>query len=74
MNNTAKNRRSDMPIKIGDLMLYDVLELSKKLNVTPVTLRSYMKQGRLQGKKVGGKWYISQASLEVYFNPKSGEK
>ncbi len=63
-----------MPIKIGDLILYDVLELSKRLNVTPVTLRAYMKKGRLQGKKVGGKWYISEESLKDYFSPKSGKE
>lgn len=63
-----------MPIKIGDIVLYDVLELSKKLDVTPITLRSYMKAGKLTGRKVGGKWYVSEESLKDYFSPKPAEK
>ncbi len=63
-----------MPIKIGEIVLYDVIELSKKLNVTPITLRSYMKAGKLTGRKVGGKWFVSEESLKDYFSPKSSQK
>ena len=47
-----------MPNKIRDIILYSVPELSQKLNVTTVTIRNYLKQGKLKGKKVMGKWFI----------------
>lgn len=59
---------NNMPIKIGDIKLYSVIELSKKLNVTPLTLRTYIKQGRLKGRKVGGRWLLSENSLREFFN------
>lgn len=75
MNNTANNRRSAaMPIKLGEITLYDIMELSKKLNVTPTTLRSYMKKGRLKGQKVGGRWMISEEGLKDFFAPKESKK
>jgi len=52
-----------MSTKIKDLTLYSVSEVSQKLNVTPVTIWKYLKQGRLKGKKVMGKWFISDEGL-----------
>ena len=39
-----------MPKQVGDITLYTVLELSKLLDVTEVTLRRYIKSGRLKAK------------------------
>lgn len=75
MNNSVNHRSMEiMSRKIGSLVLFDVLELSKKLNITPTTIRSYMKSGRLQGRKVGGKWFISEDSLKDFFSPKPSTK
>lgn len=56
-----------MTIEIGDIKLYSVLELSKKMNVTPITLRTYIREGRIKGQKIGGKWYVSEESLREFF-------
>ena len=56
-----------MPTKIKDTTLYSVLELSQKLNVTPVTIWKYLKQGRLKGKKVMGRWFISNEDVTEFF-------
>jgi len=56
-----------MPIRIGEIKLYSVLELSKKLDVTPITLRTYIRHGKLAGRKVGGRWFVSEESLREYF-------
>ena len=52
-----------MIIKIKKETLYTVPELSHKLNVTTVTIRNYLKQGRIKGHKVMGKWFISGEGL-----------
>ena len=54
-------------IKLGDIKLFSIAELSKKLNVTPTTMRTYIKTGRIKGEKVGGKWYVSEDALKEFF-------
>jgi len=56
-----------MPIKIRGKTFFSVPELSQKLNVTTVTIRNYLKQGKLKGEKVMGKWIISDERLEEFF-------
>jgi len=64
-----------MPIEIADIKLYSLLELSQTLKITTVTLRTYIKQGKLKAKKVGGKWYVTEDALREFFDggPKRGE-
>ena len=56
-----------MAVSLGNLTLYSVDELAEKLGVTKVTIRAYLREGKLIGKKVGGNWYISEDSLKQYF-------
>ena len=56
-----------MPSEIRDINLYSVPELSQKLNVTTVTVRKYLKQGKLKGKKVMGRWFISGEDVTEFF-------
>jgi excisionase family DNA binding protein len=57
-----------MPKVIGDMTLYTVLELSKLLDVTEVTLRRYIKEGKLPAKKIGGAYHISEEALKDFVN------
>ncbi|MBW2554566.1 MAG: helix-turn-helix domain-containing protein [Deltaproteobacteria bacterium] len=56
-----------MPTTIRDKTLYSVPELSQKLNVTTVTIRNYLKQGKLKGQKVMGRWFILGDDIEEFF-------
>jgi DNA-binding transcriptional MerR regulator len=56
-----------MPISISGLNLYSVPELSKMLNVTTVSIRNYIKQGHLKGRKVMGRWVVSENDFEEFF-------
>jgi len=60
-----------MPVKIGSLILYDIQELSKKFDLNLVTLRNYIKSGKLKGQKMGTKWYVSEKSLREFFGESS---
>ncbi|MBW2184808.1 MAG: helix-turn-helix domain-containing protein [Deltaproteobacteria bacterium] len=58
-----------MSTTIRNKNLYTVAELSQKLNVTPVTIWKYLKQGKLKGQKTMGKWftiwkYLKQGKLK----------
>jgi len=57
-----------MPTKIRNKTLYSVPELSQKLNVTTVTIRNYLKQGKLRGQKARGRWFISDKDIAEFFN------
>lgn len=56
-----------MSINLGSLRLFTLAELSEKLGLTIVTLRSYIKKGKLKGRKLGTKWFISEESLREFF-------
>ena len=57
-----------MTVKIGTLELYDVEELARLLNVQEKTIRAYLREGRLKGRKMARKWYITEESLREYFS------
>lgn len=56
-----------MPIKIKDMILYSVPEVAQKLNVTTVTIRNYLRQKKLKGQKLMGRWFISEEDLISFF-------
>ena len=55
-------------IKIGDLVAYDLNELSKMLHLSERTIRKYIQEGKFLASKVGRKYYITQETLEEYFD------
>lgn len=57
-----------MPIEIGDIRLYSISELAEKLKLTEVTLRSYLRAGKMRGKKMGTSWYVTEEALREYFD------
>jgi len=57
-----------MAITISGRTLYSVSELSMKLNVTTVTIRNYIKQGKLRGQKAMGRWFISEEDMAAFFS------
>ena len=68
-----------MPKQIGNLILYSIDDLHEKLGVSKLTLRSYLRTGRIRGRKLGVSWYVTEESLQEYFNaperrPREGER
>ena len=61
-----------MPRQLGDLTLYDVEELAELLGTQEKTVRKYLRQGRLKGRKLAGRWYVSLDSLKEYFKQPEG--
>lgn len=55
-----------MPTKITDVVFYTVEEVAAELEVSPQTVRNYIKQGKLQGKRIGRPVLIPQHSLEDF--------
>lgn len=59
MNNTKTDRLAS----IEKMRLYTLTEIEPILGVTHRTLLSYIKNGRLKGVKIGGKWKVNEDAL-----------
>jgi len=57
-----------MPKQIGDLKLFDVEELSQLFGIRQATIRKYLRDGKLRGRKLARKWYIPENALQKYFD------
>lgn len=62
-----------MSIQVGDMTLYEVEELAEMLGVGAPTIRRYLREGRLKGRKLAKRWYVSEENLKEYFNPELSE-
>lgn len=62
-----------MPRKIGSLTLYSVDDLHEMLGVSKMTLRAYLREGRLKGRKLGVQWYVTEESIRSYFDEQEPE-
>jgi len=56
---------------LDGLKLFTLTELESVLGVTHRTLQNYIKDGRLKGVKIGGKWKVSEANLTKFLNGES---
>lgn len=54
--------------KLESITLYALTEIEPILGVTHRTLLSYIKDGKLKGVKVGGKWKVSEENLKKFIN------
>ncbi len=63
-----------MSIQVGDMKLYDVEELAEMLNVGLPTIRRYLREGKLKGKKLAKRWYVSEENLKEYFQPEEASQ
>ena len=65
-------KRNESNAKSLELIrLYTLTELEPILQVTHRTLQEYIKQGRLKGVKIGGKWKVSEENLKKFINGES---
>lgn len=62
-----------MSVKIGDLELYTVEELSSSLGIQERTIREYLKSGKLRGRKMAKRWYVTEEALREYFEAEEPE-
>lgn len=56
-----------MPKEIGNLKLYTVDDLHEMLGISKMTLRAYLREGKLKGRKMGVKWFVTEESIRSYF-------
>lgn len=57
-----------MAIKVDDKVFYTVKEVAAALHVTPQSIRTWVKNGKLDGGRVGAQILITEASLRKLLN------
>ncbi|NIT55239.1 MAG: helix-turn-helix domain-containing protein [Aliifodinibius sp.] len=57
-----------MPKQIGNLTLYSVDDLHEQLGLSKMTIRAYLREGKIRARKLGVKWYVTEEALREYFN------
>jgi excisionase family DNA binding protein len=53
-------------IQIGDIKAYDVQEIAKLFDMTPQSIRRFLREGRIKGRKVGTRWYVTEEAIRDY--------
>ena len=62
--------KKQIPEALWDIQLCTLQELEPLLDVTNRTLLSYVKSGRLQAVKIGGKWRVTREALDRFLSGK----
>ena len=57
-----------MPKQIGSLTLFSVDDLHEQLGLSKMTIRTYLREGKIRGRKLGVQWYVTEQALHEYFN------
>lgn len=57
-----------MPRKIGNLTLYSVDDLHEILGLSKLTLRAYLRDGKIRARKLGVSWYVTEDAIKEYFD------
>ena len=57
-----------MPLEVSGIKLYSVDEVAEMLKSTKHTIRAYFREGKLMGRKISGKWHITEDNLKKYLS------
>ncbi len=57
-----------MPLEVSGIKLYNVGEVAEMLKSTQPTIRAYFREGKLMGRKISGKWHITEDNLKNYLS------
>lgn len=69
MTNKSKQPTAEMKpsIVVGDMKIYSVEDVSKLLNLHIMTVRRYLKTGKIKAQKLGKRWYVTEEAIQDYF-------
>lgn len=66
MSNTNNIDNLGKQLEKGNLVVYTVADLSKLLNTTPQTVRRYINEGKIQGRKIGRQWLVDEEAVREF--------
>jgi len=60
--------------EIAGIKLYTVPEISKALGVHPITVQTWVRTGKLPGRKIGVKWLVTEKALQEFLQGREQRK
>lgn len=66
MGNTNNIDNTGNQLNKGNIVVYTVADLSKLLNTTPQTVRKYINEGKIKGRKVGRQWLVDEEAVKEF--------
>jgi len=60
-------RTASIGKRIGSLTLFTVDDLSMALGVPVSTVRTLLRSGKLHGRKIAKRWYVTEDNLRAFF-------
>ncbi len=61
----TKKKKSSLKI-ISGMKFYIPSDIAKLLDLTEYSIRCYLRDKKLKGIKIGGRWYISEANFKAF--------
>ena len=61
-------------LSVDGLKVYNARETAEMLGTQVVTIRSYIKSGKIKAQKIGGKWYIASPNIQASVKGDSPEE
>jgi len=52
----------------GEIQLLRVEDIAQTLNTHKVTIRRYIREGKLKGTKIGKRWYVTKERFREFVN------
>jgi len=56
--------------RIRKISFFTTDQLTGILNLSMLTVRKYLKEGRIKGVKIGQRWFISSRNLDLFLKGK----
>lgn len=53
----------------ADVKLVPITQIAREISISQGTVREWVKEGKIEGKKVGGKWYITKEAYKKLITP-----
>lgn len=60
-------------IEVGNQKAYDIQETAELINLTPQSVRNYVKQGKIKAQRVGIRYYIAEENIQSFLRGDSND-
>lgn len=57
-----------MSIQVGEIVMYTVEEISEMLQLSTQSVKKYLNQKKIIGKKIGVRWFVSEENLKNFLS------
>lgn len=52
--------------EVGGINVFTVQELSELFDLSPQSVRRYLKEGKIKARKVGTKWLVTEEAIRAF--------